>query len=112
MIRRFRLNDIDQDDVFLWASEGDWCRWSDVAPIIAERDSLAAFAEERKQQINELMDENERLRTMLQGCLYFNEIATYDNGVSHEGMNEGDVHARWHYQNVDDYLQRIAKVAK
>ena len=46
--------------------EGVYCKWSDVekelSSLKAERDALAQFAEARRVQINELLDENAELK--------------------------------------------------
>jgi hypothetical protein len=53
----------DSKQLMANCTKGPWVKWSDVAPIIAERDALAIFAESRRVQINELMDGLEKYTT-------------------------------------------------
>jgi len=64
-------------------------------------------------EVVEMAKEIRRLRSKLKeavlllgGCLHYNCIATYDNGVEEFGLNEGDVHAREHYEEVGEFLTR------
>ena len=62
--------------------EGVYCHWSDVEPLIAERDALSQFAEARRVQIVELMDENERLKAEVNRL---NELISESDMVSRFG---------------------------
>jgi hypothetical protein len=60
----------------------------EIVRLRAERDALAQFAETRRVQINDLMDENERLRTSL-------EAATKELEVLKGNHNKKDYQIPW-----------------
>ena len=78
------------------------CAWAEHS--IKERNSLREKALELSFLLNKANARKEEVIYLLERCTDLHTIAKYDNGVSHNGCNEGEHWARRHYDSVYKYL--------